>query len=89
MRNCAADVCDQILDLLIGKGILPVMHAEELYDGLLEFGVVFDPGEIRVKVGWEGRGVWSFPVQRRSVTPKTVLRVESLTIFEIAWARLG
>jgi len=80
------------MDLLIGEGILPVMHAEELFDGLLEFSVVFDPREIRVKVGGrhaEGRGVWSFPVQRRSVTPETVLLIESLTVFEIAWARLG
>jgi hypothetical protein len=50
------------MDLLIGEGLLPVMHAEELFDSLLEFGVVFDPGEIRVKVGGrraEGRGVRS------------------------------
>lgn len=33
------------MDLLIGEGLLPVMHAEELFDSLLEFGVVFDPGE--------------------------------------------
>jgi hypothetical protein len=77
------------MDLLIGEGILPVMYAEKLFDGLLEFSVVFDPGEIRVKVGGRPRGVWSFPVQRRSVTPETVLLIESLTVFEIAWARLG
>lgn len=48
------------MDLLIGESLLPVMHAEEQFDGLLEFGVVFDPGEIRVKVGGrraEGHGV--------------------------------
>jgi hypothetical protein len=68
------------------------MHAEELFDGLLEFGVVFDPEEIRVKVGGrhaERDGVWPFPVQRHSVTPEAVLPVKSLTVFEIAWARLG
>jgi hypothetical protein len=75
------------MDLLIGEGFLPAMHAEELFDGLLELGVVFDSGEIRMKVGGryaEGRGVRPFPIQPRSVTPETVLLIESLTVFKIA-----
>ena len=33
--------------------------------------------------------LWPFPIQPRAVTPETVLLVEGLTLFEIAWAWLG
>lgn len=57
------------MDVLIGEGVLPVMHAEELsalLDGLLEFGVVFEAREVRVKVGGRHAEVGPFP---SSVTP--------------------
>ena len=57
------------MDLLIGEGVLPVMHAEELFallDRLLEFGVVFEAGEVRVKVGGRDAASCPFP---SSVTP--------------------
>ena len=85
MRGHAADVRDQIMEVPLGEGVLPVMHSEEpfaLLDGLLSFGVVFDPGEVRMQVGGrnaEGRGVRSVPIQRHFMTVETGSVIHPLT----------
>ena len=54
MRNRVANVCDQIIDLLIGLKGVPLVHVCQLSapsDRDLQFEIVFDPGQV-------GHGKW-------------------------------
>ena len=55
MRNRASNVRDQVIDLLIGEGGVPLVHRRQLLapsDGDLQFELTLDPGQGCVKVGW-------------------------------------
>ena len=52
-RDGAADIHDQIADLLVVEGVLPIVHAEvpsPFLDGLLEISVVLQPGQYKWKL---------------------------------------
>src|SRR5689334_5495040 len=95
MWDGAANVGDQVINLLVAEKAVPFVHRcqlSALSNRDFQFKITFDAGKIFMKVGGlprKFRGLWSFPVQHRTVASETVLFVERRTLIGIAGTFLG